>query len=252
MRTLRTVLRAWRNWLRPLGSARPEDNGSERAEENAPPRYDEWRRRRDAITAAYHRLIGFSGSVGGRSWPHCDDLIVHRPGDCSICDDTAEELQTLRIRHNVNFTGESDPSKLPDPATESRDLQTMNRWPGNQRSGTFEILQPADRPVINGLQEHEIVLAKNQSQYTPLRVLRSRTPEGRCMSRWSPTPEQRQAIADGADIFLQQLTFDSLFQPVCLSVGTEPLNPDYFREIFGLPGSEYEKASTTFGRSEAP
>lgn len=79
-------------------------------------------------------------------------------------------------------------------------------------------LQPHDGPVVEGLEQHEVTYAKEQPQYIPLRTLRSRNPECEVLSRWSPTPEQRQAIAEGADIYLELSTFRQPLQPIRLGV----------------------------------
>lgn len=94
-------------------------------------------------------------------------------------------------------------------------------------------LSPADRPVVDGLEAHEVVYAKNQPEYNPLRTLRSNTKECRVLSRWSPTPEQRQALAEGADIFLELLTFGNPLQPILMSVGE--MGTEFVRESFKLP-----------------
>lgn len=62
--------------------------------------------------------------------PHCDLNVLHAPGMCQVCD-LFPELQRARHEANVNFTGENDPSKDPCPATLVRDLQKIERWPGN-------------------------------------------------------------------------------------------------------------------------
>lgn len=100
----------------------------------------------------------------------------------------------------------------------------------------FEYLQPRDGPVIDGLEEHEVILAKDQPEYVPLRVLIGRTLQRPMMSRFTLTPEQREAIANGADLFINQLTFDDKFHPISIAVG-DTANPDFFREKFALPGS---------------
>lgn len=98
----------------------------------------------------------------------------------------------------------------------------------------FEYLQPADRPVVDSLEQYEIVMAKDQPEYKPLRCLPGFTHNGERMSRWTFTPEQRQAITEGADIFLELLTFKDPMQPIRIAVSNQP-NPDYFREIYNLP-----------------
>jgi hypothetical protein len=98
----------------------------------------------------------------------------------------------------------------------------------------FEYLKPAQRPVIDGLEEHEVVYAKDQPQYLPLRSLRSNNRNVDVMSRWTLTPEQRKAVADGADIFLTLMTFGNPLQPILMAVSDNP-NLDYFRHTFNLP-----------------
>lgn len=85
----------------------------------------------------------------------------------------------------------------------------------------FLYLKPADRPVIDGLEAEEVVYAKDQPQYMPLRTLQSRDQERRVLSRWALTPSQRQAILDGSDIYLELMTFGSPLQPIRIAVATE-------------------------------
>lgn len=98
----------------------------------------------------------------------------------------------------------------------------------------WQYLQPADRPVIDGLEAHEVVFAKDQPEYIPLRTLRGNTEQGQVLSRWTLTPEQRKAVAEGADIFLQLLTFGKPLQPIVMAVSDNP-NADYYREAMQLP-----------------
>ena len=91
----------------------------------------------------------------------------------------------------------------------------------------FEYLQPADRPVVDGLEQHEIVMAKDQPEYNPLRVLPGFSKEGERLSRWTLSPAQRDAIANGADIFLELLTFNQPMQPIRIAV-SDGLNPEFF------------------------
>jgi hypothetical protein len=101
----------------------------------------------------------------------------------------------------------------------------------------FEYLNPANKPVIPGLEQFEVVYAKEQPEYIPLRTLRSRTDEGKVMSRWDLTAEQRQAIYRGADVYLTLLTFQGPLQPITLAVATD-INPDYVRLDFNLNPNE--------------
>lgn len=97
----------------------------------------------------------------------------------------------------------------------------------------FEFLQPADKPVIKDLEAYEVVYAKAQPQYIPLRVLRSNTPDGQVLSRWSLTDEQRKMIAEGGDIFLEVSTFNTPLQPIRMAVSNGP-NPTLFELEYDL------------------
>lgn len=97
----------------------------------------------------------------------------------------------------------------------------------------FEYLQPRNGPVVDGLEQYEIVMAKNQPEYNPLRCLPGNTEHGERLSRWSPTREQREAIAAGADIFLELLTHNMPMQPIRIAISDAP-NPDFFLEGYGL------------------
>ncbi len=99
-------------------------------------------------------------------------------------------------------------------------------------------LEPKDAAVIEGLEPFEVCFAKNQSEYRPLRALKSMKNDGAILTRWDLTPEQRAAIANGADLFLEVLTFCQPLQPVRLSVTAEPYDgyfKEYFMEVYGLP-----------------
>lgn len=73
-------------------------------------------------------------------------------------------------------------------------------------------------PVLPSYQEHEIVLGANQPEYTPLPAVVLESASQPMITRWRTTQEERDMIANGADIILQQLTFKSRFQPVNLQV----------------------------------
>lgn len=82
-------------------------------------------------------------------------------------------------------------------------------------------LTPADRSIVPEFETLEVVYGKNQPEYKPLRTLRSSSESGNVLSRWTLTDEQRQAIAEGADIFLDVMTFHGALQPVRLLVAHE-------------------------------
>jgi hypothetical protein len=92
-----------------------------------------------------------------------------------------------------------------------------------------DFMQPKDGPVIDGLEGLEVVYAKHQPEYNPLRTLKSAGRYKGVLSRWSFTPEQRKAIADGADILLELSTFGSPLQPTRMMVVTDPIDPDWVR-----------------------
>jgi len=98
-------------------------------------------------------------------------------------------------------------------------------------------LEPKDGPVIETLEPFEVCYAKNQSEYRPLRALKSMKDDGAILTRWELTPEQRAAIASGADLFLEVMTFNHPLQPVRLSVTEEPYEgyfKEYFTDVYGL------------------
>ena len=64
-------------------------------------------------------------------YPHCDSNVLHRPGSCVFCD-KFPDAQLSRIYGRINFTGDSDPELLPDPASIQRPLEVINRWGGNR------------------------------------------------------------------------------------------------------------------------
>lgn len=98
----------------------------------------------------------------------------------------------------------------------------------------FDYLQPADRPVVDTLEACEVIMAKGQEdKYNPLRCLASQAAEGFRLSRWTLTPEQREAVANGADIFLELMTFNQPMNPIRVAVSDNP-NPDYFATIYQL------------------
>lgn len=93
----------------------------------------------------------------------------------------------------------------------------------------FQYLQPKNGPVINGMEEQEVVYAKDQPEYIPLRTLVSKGPERSVFSRWTLTPEQRKAVAEGADIFLELLTYGGPLQPIRMAIGEGTEDKDWVR-----------------------
>lgn len=75
-------------------------------------------------------------------------------------------------------------------------------------------------PVIPGLEKHERVVAKDQPEYSIIHVLVGKEPEVRFYTRFKLSDEERQALIDGADLFIFQLTFGHLYQPTAPFVGS--------------------------------
>lgn len=93
----------------------------------------------------------------------------------------------------------------------------------------FEYMSIKDGPVIEGMENEETVYAADQPQYLPLRALKSKGEWGRVISRWTFTAEQRQAIANGADILLELSTFNRPLQPIRMMVSDGNVNHEWVR-----------------------
>ncbi len=64
-------------------------------------------------------------------FPHCDQRILHAPGECEYCD-AHPDWQALRQGWGIAFTGyDPEGAELPDPATHARGLASLNSWQGN-------------------------------------------------------------------------------------------------------------------------
>ena len=63
-------------------------------------------------------------------FPHCDQRILHSPGECEYCD-KHPDWQALRIHWGVAFTGYTpDGKELPCPADYARG-ESHTKWFGN-------------------------------------------------------------------------------------------------------------------------
>lgn len=76
---------------------------------------------------------------------------------------------------------------------------------------------------IPGHEHEEIVIARDQPEYIPLPALSIVIDLGGVavpgiLTRWRPTDEERAALANGADIWLETMTFGDPLQPIRLSV----------------------------------
>lgn len=76
------------------------------------------------------------------------------------------------------------------------------------------------------LPPHELIIyAKDQAEYKALPVARIEGVEGRVISRWSLTDEERKKIAEGADLYIEQLTFGDPLQPILPTIGLREMCP---------------------------
>lgn len=70
-----------------------------------------------------------------------------------------------------------------------------------------------------------VTYAKDQPKYIPLPTVRLKGKEGRVISRWTFTAEERAKIAAGEDLYLEQLTFGSRLQPILPTIGLRDFCP---------------------------
>jgi hypothetical protein len=68
----------------------------------------------------------------------------------------------------------------------------------------FDYLKPAIGPVVDGLEDHEKIYALEQAEYLPIRTLPAESGAS-AIYRCELTPEQRQMVADGADVLVEIL-----------------------------------------------
>lgn len=74
-------------------------------------------------------------------------------------------------------------------------------------------------PVIPGLEPYELKIGGPEAGQPEFRTLFAlRAPDGRVISRWEFTPEEREAIAGGADMFLSICTNGQPYPPTLVQV----------------------------------
>ncbi len=95
----------------------------------------------------------------------------------------------------------------------------------------FRYLAPKDGPVFDGLEKNEVVYAKNQPEYIPLRALVSAGPQRRVLSRWNLTEDQRKAIAAGDDLFLILRTFGQPLHPIQIATGNGEEDLEWVQKV---------------------
>jgi hypothetical protein len=76
----------------------------------------------------------------------------------------------------------------------------------------FDYLTPAQGPVVDGLEDHEKIYALEQADYLPIRTLQGE--RGRsAIYRVEMSQQQRQMVADGADVLVEILHFGGPLAP---------------------------------------
>lgn len=95
-------------------------------------------------------------------------------------------------------------------------------------------------PRIVGLQ---VRVAENQPEYTPVDTIRARHPDyqnspkgyNSVIMAFEPSPEERQRLINGEDIYIALLTFGFPQQPIMLSVGPEDMARWHETEVVHKP-----------------
>lgn len=78
-------------------------------------------------------------------------------------------------------------------------------------------MTPVSPVLTEEFMELEVTYAKEQPEYAPLPVIRNST--GVVLSRWKLTDAEREAVANGADVFLSIWTFNQPLQPLRVEIG---------------------------------
>ena len=63
------------------------------------------------------------------------------------------------------------------------------------------------------------IIGASQPEYLPLPVVRWLDPEGRVITRWELTEEERQRLIAGEHLYIAQCTFGQRLQPILPTVG---------------------------------
>ena len=64
--------------------------------------------------------------------PHCDQRVLHAPGECRHCDHYPD-WQQARTVQGINFTGHYEDGKSLCPSQMSRSIDKIEAWYGNRR-----------------------------------------------------------------------------------------------------------------------
>lgn len=80
-------------------------------------------------------------------------------------------------------------------------------------------MTPVDNEALAGGEVRYVVLAKRQPQYNALPALCY--PDGKVLTEWRLTEDERRRIAAGENIRLWTWTFGAPFQPIKIEVTSE-------------------------------
>lgn len=74
--------------------------------------------------------------LGHTPLPHCDQKVLHAPGECKYCDQHPD-WQALRVVWGIAFTGHTpvatgDRPELMCPSDVARGVGGAHSWPGNR------------------------------------------------------------------------------------------------------------------------
>lgn len=90
------------------------------------------------------------GTASTAPYPHCDDLILHAPGECQYCD-AYPSAQLTRVNAGINFTNHDDKDLEPCPSLSRRNAVDRDAWVGNRAYLPLELRHP-EEPTITIMQ----------------------------------------------------------------------------------------------------
>lgn len=93
----------------------------------------DWQDHRDLVETMYvDYLAAVDKDESDCRHPHCDEWVLHAPGECIHCDKYPKR-QELRNTYGINFTGDTTEPPRPwaCPAEMARPLEKIELWYGN-------------------------------------------------------------------------------------------------------------------------
>lgn len=79
-------------------------------------------------------------------------------------------------------------------------------------------MKPVEVNPPDSVPGRAVVLGREQPEYQALAAWRLDDELGTIVTRWQLTPEDRAAIAAGADVYITLLTFDQPLQPIAVAL----------------------------------